>query len=101
MKYELLTAVGLRVYPNKLGELRMPEGGFGRDMRGKWFVRPPGCDMGDLDGHRVEEHPDGTVTVAESIDGRDAFQGHWRLTRGVWTSLETAQRLANPIGGNA
>mgnify|MGYP001564361404 CR=1 FL=1 len=101
MKYELLTAVGLRVFPNGLGQLRLPEGGFGRDLSGKWFVRPPGCDMGDLDSFHVEEHADGTISVEESIDGRDDLQGHWRLERGVWTSIETAQRLVNQTGGVA
>lgn len=100
MMYELLTALGLRVYPNKLGELRLPEGGYGRALNDRWFVRPPGCDMGPLDEHAVTEHADGTITVAESIDGTAEGQGHWRLERGVWTSLEAAERV-NRTGGSA
>lgn len=98
VKYELLSAVGLRVFPNRLGQLRLPEGGYGQDLSGKWFVRPPNCDMGDLDGHVVVEHSDGTITVGESIDGVEFGQGHWRLERGVWTSLD-AQQLINHTGG--
>ena len=101
MKYELFKAIGLPVFPNKLGELRLPAGGYGRDLRGRWWVRPPDCHMGDLDDLVVDEHPDGTVTVRESIDGREFGAGHWRLERGVWTSLEAQRQLANQTGGTA
>lgn len=80
-----MNTVGIRVFPNKLGQLRLPEGGYGQDLQGTWWVRPPGCNMGDLDGHVVVEHDDGTVTVVESIDGTECGQGHWKLECGVWT----------------
>lgn len=81
-----MTSLGQRVYPNKIGQLRLPAGGYGRDLSGVWWVRPPGCDMGQLDGHVVLEHEDETITVGESIDGSECGQGHWQLERGVWTS---------------
>jgi hypothetical protein len=75
---------GQRIFPDKFGQLRLPEGGYGKNLRGKWFVRPPGQDMGDLDGHTVVEHADGSITVDPSIDGGG---GHWMLERGIWREL--------------
>jgi hypothetical protein len=41
--------------------------------------------MGDLSGHEVTEHEDGTISVSPSIlinDGRSEWHGY--LRRGVW-----------------
>ncbi len=75
--------VGVRVYPDAAtNDLRMPDGGYGRNSDGTWLVRPPGAHTGALDGHAVTEHEDGTITVSPSIDG-EGFHGH--LINGVWT----------------
>jgi hypothetical protein len=73
--------IGRRVYPDAEGRLSLAEGDYGKDVRGLWHVRPPGAHAGELDGHQVTEHEDGTVTVAPSISGPD-FHGY--LERGVW-----------------
>lgn len=69
------------------GQLRLAEGEYGKDSRGCWMARPPGNHMGDLSGHKVTEHEDGTITVSPSIlidDGRNKWHGF--LERGVWRS---------------
>lgn len=76
--------IGQRVYPNEFGQLRLPEGGYGMSLKGDWYVRPPGQNTGELDGHDVVEHADGTITVRPSIDGSADGQGHWLLERGEW-----------------
>jgi hypothetical protein len=77
---------GERVHVDEFGRLRLPEGGYGKDAAGNWFVRPPGSHMGELHAHSVTEHEDGTITVEPSIDGRDengcGYHGH--LIRGEW-----------------
>lgn len=73
---------GIRVWPNEVTNVRaFPEGGYGKAADGRWMVRPPGCNLGDLDGHEVVEHEDGTITVSPSIAG-EGFHGH--LIRGEW-----------------
>lgn len=72
---------GRRVYPDSAGMLRLAEGDYGKDMAGRWHVRPPGAHAGELDGHTVTEHDDATITVSPSIAGED-FHGY--LERGVW-----------------
>jgi len=74
---------GRRVYPGDEGHLRLAEGDYGWDADGLFQCRPPGADVGTLDGHTVTEHEDGTATVEPSIFG-PRFHG-W-LRRGVWTS---------------
>lgn len=102
MKYELFKAIGLRVEPTALGEMRLPEGGYGKDLKGKWKARPPGGDVCALTHHHVTEHADGTVTVTEPIKGGSRVEtcgvGPWRLEKGVWTSLEAEKQLANQGG---
>lgn len=66
-------------------------GDFGR-FADEWWCRPPteagGGPIGRLKNHRVEEHADGTITVAPSIlirttGGEELYHG-W-LRRGVWS----------------
>ena len=73
---------GRRVYPNADGHLLLAEGDYGIDRDGLWLLRPPGSGAGALDGHTVEEHEDGTITVSPSLDG-PGFHGY--LRRGVWS----------------
>jgi hypothetical protein len=76
---------GKRVYPKEDGRLLLSEGEYGRDVSGAWLARPPGNHMGDLSGHEVTEHEDGTISVSPSIlinDGRSEWHGY--LRRGVW-----------------
>jgi hypothetical protein len=54
-----------------------------------WLLYLPGCGVGRLSLHAVQEHEDGTITVTPSIDmkGHDSGQPthkHGYLTRGVW-----------------
>jgi hypothetical protein len=55
-----------------------------------WFYHPDEGLIGNLSGHTVVEHEDGTITATPSIlityDGADGVhqQVHGYLTRGVW-----------------
>ena len=75
--------IGIRLFPTKYGDLRLPEGAYGRDLRGRWWARAPG----ESERRRlnvVEEHADGTVTVRGVINGGLSC---FALERGVWTIL--------------
>lgn len=71
--------IGERRFPTKYGKLFLPEGGYGKDMRGRWWVRPVGENMVPVDNKKVVEHQDGTVTIFEGINGNGLV-----LERGVW-----------------
>jgi hypothetical protein len=44
--------------------------------------------IGNLSGHQVEEHDDGTITVSPSIlTGRGERQWHGYLEHGVWREV--------------
>ncbi len=64
-------------------------GDYGRYAE-RWFVRPPGCSelYGDVSGHEVVEHEDGTITVSPSIliKGHEATW-HGYLERGQWREV--------------
>jgi hypothetical protein len=77
---------GIRLYPNKYGFLRLPEGGYGKDMNGRWWCRPPGAHMQDLRHHKVEEHLDGGITVAPQIETGNGA-GSFTLEQGIWRRL--------------
>jgi len=73
----------------KITDVAFAEGDYCQDpATGVWYVRPPGSHLGVLDGHHVEEHEDGTITVSPSIwwvaeeNGGRGWHG-W-LERGVW-----------------
>jgi len=62
-------------------------GDYGKAPDGKWWFRAPAGSIGGLSqGHGVEEHEDGTITVTGSIliKGGGASEWHGYLTRGVW-----------------
>lgn len=71
------------------GEL-LEEGEYGK-YRGVWYCNPPGTDLlGNLAGHEVVEHDDGTITVSPSIlisSPRSSFQWHGYLERGIWRQV--------------
>lgn len=93
MDYTLVTAIGLRVHPNRLGQLRLPEGGYGRDLQGRWLVRPPLCDTVALAPSDVMEFTNDTLSCLRPILGRGvAHAATWRLDRGVWTCEEAQQQ---------
>jgi hypothetical protein len=75
--------IGERVFTDRFGKLRLPEGGFGRDLRGQWWVRPPGEDSLKVDGKSVVEHTDGTITVYAGINGHGLLLEHgvWKLEK--------------------
>lgn len=76
---------GTRKEPNADGRLMLKEGEYGKDVSGQWYCRPPGNHMGNLAGHTVTEHEDGTITVSPSIlidDGQSKWHGF--LERGIW-----------------
>lgn len=72
--------IGERIFPDRFGKLRLPEGGFGRDLRGQWWVRPPGEDSLKVDGKEIIEHADGTISVPTGINGHGLLleRGSWR-----------------------
>lgn len=78
--------MGQRVDPDRYGYLRLPEGGFGRDIGGRWWVRPPSANMVRLNGHEVEEHPGGAITVRPSIEVAERGAA-FRLENGIWRLL--------------
>ncbi len=54
-----------------------------------WYLYLPGCGLGNLANHKVEEHEDGTISVTPSIlvtghDSGKQTQVHGYLTRGEW-----------------
>ena len=80
------TTFGVRFFPHKFGGLALPEGGYGQDLRGRWWCRPPGESLRwPLDGRIVIEHPDGSVTVRGTVNGGLC---RFALERGIWTKLE-------------
>ena len=72
----------MRMFPNKFGGMTLHEGDYGRDLRGRWWCRPPGeSSRRPLDHQVIEEHADGTVTIRGVINGgARAFT----LQAGVW-----------------
>jgi hypothetical protein len=90
MGFRELTRItqGKRASPNSDGLLFLADGEYGLDTHGKWYARPPGNHMGNLSGHSVTEHDDGTITVSPSIlidDGRSVWHGY--LERGAWRQI--------------
>jgi hypothetical protein len=56
---------------------------------GIWWLYLPGCGVGNLSNHKIEEHDDATITVSPSIkvtghhEGRQTIR-HGFLVRGKW-----------------
>lgn len=83
---------GKRKYPNEEGRLSLDAGEYGIDPRnGNWYCRvpDPNVGMGNLSGHEVTEHEDGTITVSPSIlvTKWDGNQWHGYLERGIWREV--------------
>lgn len=83
---------GNRKYPNEENELVLLPGEYGIDPRnGIWYCRVPDPDigMGNLSGHDVVEHEDGTITVSPSIlvDSLSGKTWHGYLEKGVWRTV--------------
>jgi hypothetical protein len=56
---------------------------------GNWLLYLPGCGVGNLRNHAVEEHDDGTISANPSIlvfghDNGKPVRRHGYLTRGEW-----------------
>lgn len=87
---------GKRAYPNPDGFLYIGEGEYGYSPDNKvWFIRPPGRgDVTLIEGNRVVENPDGTITVSGEILHVDQHgkgeRREWRgtLIDGEWTEIE-------------
>lgn len=54
----------------------------------RWWARCPSGDLGNLSGHTVHVHEDGSITVSPSILISSRTNGEWHgwLERGVWRS---------------
>lgn len=75
---------------------------YWRDRRAEnlWHLYLPGGGVGNLAGHQVTEHDDGTITVSPSIlitDNRPNWRRHGYLRRGVWEPC--GDDIAPPAAG--
>jgi hypothetical protein len=55
-----------------------------------WYCYPERGYLGNLDGHQVTEHDDGTITVSPSIlisDPDPSNSWHGYLEHGVWREV--------------
>lgn len=69
----------MRVFPNKFGDLRLQEGSYGKDMKGRWWYRGlVNKSTVGLRSEDVREHEDGTITLS----------GY--LLHGVWATTSAA-----------
>lgn len=78
---------GQRVFNNKFGLLRLPEGGYGQDLRRAWWCRPPGENAMIIASHLVTEHDDETITVMGTICKPLGGGSEYLLERGIWRLL--------------
>jgi hypothetical protein len=84
--------IGRRVYGKQVYELEPGEYTL-RSLDGEptWWAAVPADGppmIGNLSGHQVEEHDDGTITVSPSIlTGRGERQWHGYLEHGVWRQV--------------
>lgn len=72
--------------PNQYPYPKLQSGEYGKGLDGVWYARPPWKHAsGNLKGHTVTEHDDGTITVSPSILIQTVV-GDWHgfLERGVW-----------------
>lgn len=63
-------------------------GAYGTPDSGKsWFCTTPNGMLGNISGHQVTEHADGTITVSPSILTQSQHKGktwHGYLEKGIW-----------------
>lgn len=62
-------------------------GAYGTSNGKDWFCCTPNGMLGNLGNHQVQEHENGTITVAPSIlvtGGSSETSYHGFLERGVW-----------------
>lgn len=71
--------------PDDLDPVRYQPGDYGRYSQ-TWFCCTPNGHLGNLSGHTVTEHEDGTITVAPSILVKDRTGELWHgyLVAGEW-----------------
>jgi hypothetical protein len=76
--------------PQPGGFQSLAPGEYGKWTDGTWYGCTPNGHGGNLGGHEVIEHPDGTITVSPSIsvtttvDGKEIQVWHGYLEAGVW-----------------
>lgn len=81
---------GKRVEATAEGRLILLSGDYGIDPKnGGWYCCTPNGYVGNLQGHDVTEHEDGTITVSPSILVSDGEKELWHgyLERGVWREV--------------
>jgi hypothetical protein len=79
---------GTRVYDKGIHELEPGE--YIKGPKGDWYARTPNGQLGNLGGHQVTEHHDGSITVSPSIlvtGGESNKRYHGYLRAGVWETL--------------
>jgi len=62
-------------------------GAYGSDNGKDWYCCTPNGLFGNISGHQVTEHADGTITVSPSILCTASHEGksyHGYLEKGVW-----------------
>lgn len=62
-------------------------GAYGTPNGKDWFCTTPNGMLGNLSGHQVTEHEDGTITVSPSILTQSQHEDktwHGYLEKGVW-----------------
>lgn len=78
------------------GDSILKGGEYGKHPKtGDWYCSTPNGHMGNLSGHTVMEHDDGTITVSPSIlvsgycckkKKKDQELWHGYLEKGIWRS---------------
>lgn len=72
---------------DRLDDSLFQSGEYGKISDGNWYCCPPDSDLvGNLSGHEVVEHEDGTISVTPSIliSSHKGESWHGWLTYGKW-----------------
>lgn len=83
------TLQGTRVNSGKLRDYFNTPGAYGK-VGGSWLAMTPNGALGNLDGHDITEHEDGTITASPSIlvhPTPDSPGWHGYLEHGVWREV--------------
>lgn len=81
---------GRRLYPDEHGNIKFESiepGDYYKSPHTGWGARLPDGRFCGLNGHKIEEHDDGSITVSPSILVKGGgVDGEWHgfLDRGVW-----------------